>query len=273
MRVNWIIENFVKEKSFLELEAAVKKAGHPLHLIKGDYCYADIGNYMDDCVIFNGSIEMAKLVSKFLKHQGNAPVIYCDWEKYKCSSYYPHFADFIFNDNYVLIPLKGLDRRKYKFFGSFGKEGMIFVRPDSGDKTFKAELLDIQDSPRFFDDLRQFENDLVLVSTPKKIVGEWRFVCSRHKEIIAVSSYLYQGLLTQIPSAPIGATEKCKEILDVGYYPDSVFCIDIAQDSDGSFWMMELTSFSSAGLYATNKDDIVNRVSDIAWEDFTNRNK
>ena len=83
-----------------------------------------------------------------------------------------------------------------------------------------------------------------------------------------MSSYRYQGLLTRIPSAPHGATEKCKELLEVGYYPDNVFCIDIAQDNDGNFWMMELTSFSSAGLYATKKEPIVNRVSEIAMEDY-----
>lgn len=268
MKVSWIIENFVKEESFKELEAAVEAAGYPLHVIRGDYARADLSVYKNQCTLFNGSIEMCKMVHADLLAAGCGPNIYCNWKNYLCSSYYPIFADHVFNDNYVLIPFIELKRRLYTFYGMFGRSGMLFVRPDSGDKTFKAELLDIQDFPRFYEDLEQYHNDLILVSTPKNIIGEWRFVCTRYKEILAVSSYRYQGVLTRIPSAPIGATEKCKEILEVGYYPDSVFCIDIAQDAAGDFWMMELTSFSSAGLYATKKAPIVQRVSEIAWEDY-----
>jgi hypothetical protein len=33
-------------------------------------------------------------------------------------------------------------------------------------------------------------------------------------------------------------------------------------------WMMELTSFSSASLYSTKKENIVRRVSEIAMKDF-----
>jgi len=58
-----------------------------------------------------------------------------------------------------------------------------------------------------------------------------------------------------------------KEILKVGYYPDSVFCIDICQDTDGNFWLMELTAFSSAGLYGCEMEKVVKRVSEIAIED------
>lgn len=269
-KINWIVENFVKEESFLELEAALVKGNYPLQLIKGDFAKADISAYQNQCVLFNGSIEMCKIVNEQLTKQGCYPNIYCDWNKYRCSAYYPHFADFVFNDDYALIPLIELQRRLYRFYGVFGKEGMLFVRPDSGDKTFKAELLDIQDFPKFYEDVNQFKNDLILVSTPKNIIGEWRFVCTKYKEILAVSSYRYYGKLTRVPSAPVGATNKCKEILEVGYYPNSVFCVDIAEDSDGNYWMMELTSFSSAGLYACKKDKIVHRISEIAIEDFEN---
>ena len=44
--------------------------------------------------------------------------------------------------------------------------------------------------------------------------------------------------------------------------------LGICEDNDGDFWLMELTSFSSAGLYATKKELIVKRVSEIALEDY-----
>jgi hypothetical protein len=272
MKPQWIIENFTKEESFLDLEKEVRAQGYDVQTIKGDFLKADLADYRDTCVIFNGSIEMCKIAKEVLSAQGCSPIIYCDWEKYLCTSYYPHFSEHVFNDNYVLVPMIEFQRRLYQFYGIFGKQELIFVRPNNGDKTFKAELLDIQDAPKFFEELDQYKHDLVLLSTPKNIIGEWRFVCTAEKEILAVSSYRYQGVLTRIPSAPHGANEKCKELLEIGYYPDSVFCIDIVQDSDGNFWMMELTSFSSAGLYSARKENIVRRVSEIAMKDYEKSN-
>ena len=155
---------------------------------------------------------------------------------------------------------------------------MIFVRPDSGEKTFQAQLLDLQDFDKFWENGIQSsatDTDTVIISTPKKINGEFRLVCSKYNggEIIAASTYQYQGKSTLIPSVPPQAIEKCKEILNVGWYPDSVFCVDIFQDADGNCWLGELTSFSSAGLYATNKKKVVEKVSEIAYKEWCILNK
>jgi len=270
MKVNWIIENLAKEESFLQLSDAAKKLGFPVQDIKGDFAHNDISHYKNECVVFNGSIEMCKLVNKQLSSNNNYPILYCNWDNYYCSKYYPHFGKYLFNDNYVMVPLSELKRRLYQFYAIFGKEACIFIRPDTGDKTFKGGILDLNDTTGFFEEFESYKNDLAIISIPKNIRGEWRFVCTRHKEIISVSSYRYQGLATQIPSAPPKAREFCEEILSVGYFPDSVFCVDVVEDNDGNFWLMELTSFSSAGLYANDKEAIVKRVSEIAWEDYKN---
>jgi hypothetical protein len=60
-------------------------------------------------------------------------------------------------------------------------------------------------------------------------------------------------------------------VLSIGYHPDSVYAIDVAQDTDGNCWLMELTSFSSAGLYACDPDAIVRGITPIAQEDFALR--
>lgn len=105
-------------------------------------------------------------------------------------------------------------------------------------------------------------NSLVLISTPKNIRWEGRFVVTREKEIIAHSTYRFQGQVTYIPSVPVGATKKCKEVINVGYHPDDIYCVDLAEDSDGEFHLLELTSFSSAGLYASDKKAVVSKVSE-----------
>ena len=59
-----------------------------------------------------------------------------------------------------------------------------------------------------------------------------------------------------------------QEVLQIGYYPDSVFVMDVCEDSDGRFWLLEINSFSSAGLYACDKAKIVKEVSAIAEEEW-----
>jgi hypothetical protein len=269
--VHWIIENIVKEPSYLELSEAVARAGHPLLNLRGDFANEMLAPYRNQCVVFNGSIQMCKLVYPILREQGCAPVLYSSWQNFRCSAWYPYVGDLLFNDDYVMVPFSEVNRRLHWFYGVFAKEAMIFIRPDSGDKTFKGGPVDRQDFARFYDQFESEREAMVIVSSPKNIRGEWRFVVTGEKEIVAQSSYRSQGVSTLVPSAPDGANKLCREILVrlEGRYPDNVFCIDIAEDGDGKFWLLELTSFSAAGLSACDKDAIVRAVSEHARRAFT----
>jgi len=267
MKTHWIVENFVKEPSFKELTAAIKELGYSLTEINGDYQRDMVSGISNQCVMLNGSIKMVKLVKEALSHCH--PVTYCTFEKYSCSAYYSHFGPYLFNDKYCLMSLRELVRQKYDVWGHYGKDSVLFIRPDSGEKTFQAGLLDIIDLAHLYDSNKDCEHDLMLVSTPKNIKWEGRFIVSKEGEIIASSTYRFQGKVALIPSVPEETTKFCKKLLNtVDYHPDSVFCYDICQDSDGECWLLELTSFSSAGLYATNKAAIVKKVSEIAEKDF-----
>jgi ATP-grasp domain, R2K clade family 3 len=128
--------------------------------------------------------------------------------------------------------------------------------------------LDLQDFDKFWKrngDYGVKDTELIVVSTPKNIIGEWRYIVTDQKEIIGTSLYQYGGQRTYVPSAPERATKLVKEILDVGWYPDPVFTIDIVEDNDHNYWLMEMNSFTSAGTYAAPKAPIVKRVSEIAW--------
>lgn len=272
MNCQWIIENFTNESSYTDLIKAVRAAGHPLieFKAKNGYTKDQISQFSQyHCVVFNGSIQMAKLIRRDLSLNCQ-PVIYANFEKYLCTAYYPHFGDMLFNDKYIMLPLKELKRLQLFAFGTLGtlgRDGMVFVRPDSGEKTFQAQLLDIIDIYRFIEQNRDVENDLVVVSTPKNIKWEGRFVCAPN-EVIASSTYRFQGQRSYIRAVPKEATEFCQEVLKVGYNPDEVFCVDLAQGDDDKYYLLELTSFSSAGLYEADKDKIVKRVSEIALNNF-----
>lgn len=269
MKTKWIVENFTDSEDYRELIKSIRESDHECFVI-GKHNHFDFnpeGYSENDCVIVQGSIQMTKNIRGRLP-KGCFPIAYSSWEKYLCSSYYPPLKNYLFNDKHEIITLAELKKNKFDYYQKYGKEALIFVRPDSGEKTFQAQLIDLQDFDKFWENgiaSSAVDTDLVIVSTPKKINGEWRFVCSKYNggEIIAVSTYQYQGKRTYIPSAPFGAHELCNHILDEKYYPDSLFCVDIFQDGDGEFWLGELTSFSSAGLYESNKPAIVKRVNEI----------
>ncbi len=155
-------------------------------------------------------------------------------------------------------------RQRWMVYGALGKEGVVFVRPDSGEKTFQAQLVDAQDLDEFVRVHEKEQHDMVLVSTPKNIWWEGRFVCHQN-EIIAHSTYKLQGQRTLVPSVPKGATECCQRALERNYRPDTVFCVDVCGiDHSSEFFVLELNAFASSGLYACNKEIIVERVSQIA---------
>lgn len=193
--------------------------------------------------VFLGSIEGCN----WMKENRPNVKFWSTFENYKCSVYYPQVQELLFNDKYAFIPFKDLARRKWDIYAWLGKESLVFIRPDSGEKDFPAELVDLQDIDKLVN-IYDYEG-LAVVSTPKNSIGEWRFVVSLGR-IHAVSSYKYQGILTCVPSAPQGAIDLVYKVLDKGIRPDKIFCVDVVQDTGGEFWVMELTSFSSAGLYA-----------------------
>jgi hypothetical protein len=268
MSVKWVIENFTDAEDYKGLIQAVKDSGREAFVI-GKHNHFDYNSSWvssGDCVLVQGSIQMVKHLKSKISDTCY-PIAYANFENFLCSKYYPYLNKYLFNDKHEFVYLKDLKKERFKYYARFGKEAMMFIRPDSGDKPFTAQLIDLQDFDRFWSNgisSAAQDDDLLLVSTPKMVRGEWRFVCDKWKNIIAYSSYIYQGQKLWIPNAPEGAKMLVQEILEIGYYPDKVFCIDVCEDFDGNYWVLELTSFSSAGLYATDKQKIVERVSEIA---------
>lgn len=257
-KVTWIVDSF-SQKENDELIAEIKNQQFNLIEFK-DYSKDLVKHLNNQPVIFHGSIELSKIIKNDI-HPTCRPVIFCSLDNYLCSKYYSHFGGLLFNDKYALVSLSELARQRFLYYGIFGKDALIFIRPDRGDKPFQAQLLDLLDLDRFVERYNDIKHELVLVSTPKKIIGEWRYVVTDDKQILGYSLYNYQRQITKMPSAPTEATEFCKKILDIRYFPDPVFCIDICSDSDNNYYLLELNSFSSAGLYKCNKENIVREVS------------
>lgn len=172
-KLTWIVENFTDSSDYNDLIQAVRDSGRKcFEISKKNHFDFETEKYINEkLILFQGSIQMTKLAQE--KLVSSWPVAFCSWDKYLCSSYYPHFKEYIFNDKYKLLSLKELKDNKFDIYREFGREALIFCRPDSGAKIFQAQLLDLQDFDRFW--LNGLagggmkDEELVLVSTPKKI--------------------------------------------------------------------------------------------------------
>jgi len=259
----WIVENYAKEQSFIELIDAIRSSGSKLIEIKDDYSKSILANRdRDERVILNGSIAMLNIIREDLPFACN-DVLFPTLQNYSCSKYYTQYGDLLFNDRYMLMTLSELGRQRWMVYEVLGKEGIVFVRPDSGEKPYQAQLLDIQDLDEFLRMNEKELHSLCLVSSPKNIWWEGRFVCYQ-QEIIAKSTYKMQGMLTNMPSVPKEAEECCRKVLQVEWRPDPVFVVDICGVPDGKeYYLLELNAFASSGLYECNKGRIVERLNEI----------
>jgi hypothetical protein len=266
--LTWIVENFSNDQGVVVLTQHIKDKGYNLIELSRTSGYEKSLVKLDNqCVLFYGSINMAEIIRKHLTTC--APVVWSDPSDFLCSNYYSRFTKFLFNDRHKFMTLGEFRDNLWNVYFEFGKDAMIFIRPDSGDKTFAGQLLDLQDVSVWDNAIKcnAKPDDIIVVSTPKNIIGEWRYIVSQ-TEILGMSCYRYHGKSTLVPSAPPLATELVKKIIDSAPLPAKICAVDIASDSDNNYWLLEFNSFNSCGLYAMDKSKIVKVASEIALSEY-----
>lgn len=251
--MKWLIEN-LNDRGSNELILELSRRKADFHVLKdfNDVLDLDLPNN----VLFHGSIKLARQL-KVRYEYPIYPVVWLTEKDYCCHNYFDRFDDILLNREGVLTTIGQLYSNKWFYWKGFGKEAKIFVRPNAGDKLFTGFCLDLQDLETWYNQFKEKRQELVYVASPKELIGEWRFVVSEKQDIVAQSCYMFQGLKTDVPSAPEGAIKLCKEVLKRGYYPDPMFTIDICLTKDNEYKLLELNSFCTAGLYACNKQKIV----------------
>lgn len=226
-----------------------------------------------DCVVFYGSLNFAR------KLRGNVPWIpgvYGDYKMYECLSYYPAFGDNFLNNDYIMMPFGDLNRRK-EFIYEHYNTTRFFCRPNSGLKEFTGTIVPDWD----FDTLMRtmsFYNvpnsELIVVSSPKTIIREWRFIvinkdiCEDYENEIITGS-LYRDY-TRSKDEVLHELCTDNEVLDYAiqmsklYKPENAWTLDICQLDTGELKVLEIGCFSSAGWYGCDINIIVDRISELA---------
>jgi hypothetical protein len=228
------------------------------------------GSKVPPCVVFHGSIPFAQQIVR------NVPVVpgaYYNSKNLECTSYYPYFSKYLLNVPYAMLPVGALleDNPQRRFvFDTFGYADTIFLRPNKGNKVFAGLTVSQDEITRelHYSITRSgvSTDELVLVSRPRRVSKEWRFVIA-DRQVITGSQYMVDGHLEV--SEDIGHVGELLQsmINNTQWEPERVYVVDVCE-CNGEKYIVELNSFSCSGLYACDKSKIVNAVNKAALADW-----
>lgn len=273
--VKWLVEDFEGDGTLDPLIHEIKRLGMPIEVINPfDNILKDkYTNYgPDDCVIYYGSLNLGW---KIQREQRWIPGVYCNFQNLSCLTYYSHWGEFLFNQDYLMLPLLEVDRRKDEIFDKFGVDGAIFMRPDSGAKTFYGNVYpyDEWDSElKLMDGYagKPLDEILVVVSSPKPISREWRIVVGTDNGPIAASQYKKDGELNEDTGCPVDVWNIAVKLSKHKWQPDRLYTVDVCE-SEGKFYFLEVNSFSCSGLYRCAPYPIVKMATQAAikeWQEY-----
>lgn len=261
--LTWFIENHNNRDDIEKLYYSVRKQGY--HLVESRAKNFDINKEIPSytCVISSCSPETAYRISKRDKF---IPGVFCDFDQYKCSQYYPILGQWKFNENYIILPYGDLLRRKKFIFDYLSSSNCIFIRSDNK-FNFPGRLIEQRTYDRDISrlGLGSIEHDtLVIIAIPKFPKREWRIFVAEDG-IITGSQYKHHGRAKLDKNIPTLVADFAINIINYGQYlPDEVVAIDICEDIKGDLYLMDIGPFSCSEIYQADTDLLVEAVSEKA---------
>ena len=275
MKPKWLIEDFDEGNRYHVLAEEVRRQGMECELIT--YVPFEQGNYNrfsnDECVIVQSSINLAQ---QLLREKEWVPNAWLNTQAYECTKYYAYLGEYLFNDDYTMMPRSEVKRNINRIFKRFGVDGCVFMRPSSGLKSFTGKVFKEKYFERDWEWVKEFTDpeSIVVVSTPKDMLGEWRVIIA-DKQPIAWSQYkTLNRMPTRKNTIPDEAKKLAKEIASAGYETDPMYSLDICQGADEKYYLLEIGSFSCAGIYLCDVEPVVEAAAHIAereWKEVYGR--
>jgi hypothetical protein len=270
--MHWLIDSELFPGYRDELIAAIGRQGHtavsyrspspPYRWSDAEQTYRRLAP-AGACVVCHGDIEF---VTRVGREKLWTPGVFATLEHFYCSHYYCRFGAHLLNRDYVMLPFGELRRRKEFLFDVMGQGGRIFVRPDSPLKLFTGQTAgsDTFEADLEFMGFYEFPPEsLVVVSPPKEVAAEWRFLVAGSR-VITGSLYKRDGKLAIEPADDRAALVLAEHVAATEYQPDPVWMLDVGRTAAGDYGLLEIGGFSFSDLYATDKDAVVEAVSAAA---------
>ena len=266
-RPNWIVEaDLHDQRQLLDLTDAIKRSGSKLAIVKITPAGLD-NEYpfeVNTCTVYYGSLQGRWPIYK----NGYIPGVYCEMDNYDCTKYYPVMDKYILNSNYCMLPYGAVKQRKGWIYDRFSQDEVIFIRPNKGNKIFTGTIIKFEEFDKMYERIGFYSvpsEELCVISSPKNIKKEWRFLVVDGK-VITGSEYNKNGDGILYQSGPAFSFAQLV-VTNSNYNPDRAWTIDICESNHG-LNVLEIGCFSCAGLYAMDKDLVVQEINRIALEEY-----
>jgi hypothetical protein len=273
MKVKWLIEDYEHDSSLEPLMAEVRKQGMDLEVVKYEpWESGTFDNYdNEDCVVFYGTLNLGRQLQR---QKGWVPGVYCNFKNLCCKAYYSYWGEYLFNQDYIMLPMMEILRRREEIFKQFGVDDTIWIRPDSGAKTFTGQTVPLELLDKEFKlfgnyAAKPLDDIIAVISSPKVIDAEWRIVVVEGKPV-AASQYKKDDKLDIEEGCDYDAWNLASSIASEDWQPDVAYTLDICL-SNGVYHLLEANSFSCSGLYESDPKFIVKAISEVAlkeWKDY-----
>lgn len=261
--MKWLLEKDTFAEGYEELIAAIKGQGHQYKIV--NYTPMDESEVYDaygpdDCVLCYGSLNLMRRLRRNSKW-----INFCNIPHFECRYYYAFLGKYLLNSDYAMMPVQELLRNPDLYYKMFGIDDCIFVRPSSGLKEFTGLVIPREQLSAKKLGFGFYHDDptlLAVVSSPKVVREEFRFIIADHK---VITGSQYQP--TQLPSYPQDAFDFAQKVASEEWTPDLMYTIDVARCND-ELKLLEINSFSCSGLYKCDKEIIVRVASEMAQRTF-----
>ena len=275
--VTWIVEQHDEDQE--ELTKVLNAKGIPNFVKKFSPLNPLGGISLDEpsAIIVHGTIEF---VRSYMKIPDLFPCAWYSPKAFDCSSYYHALAGYIFNSDHIYLPFSEV-KHSLPIIKKLGHS--VFIRPNSGLKTLSTLCYDTNDVlfQHKWEGMASMytgnPDSLVLISGNKSISREWRFFVI--DGIVSTGSQYMDGNDVEIVSieesvrgsdAMAYAEKVAQHLKATRNQPAAVYTLDVCLHG-GDFYVMELNCFNMSGLYACDKDKLVDDVGAFAekeWQDY-----
>lgn len=270
MEVKWIVDKYMFDEYFpAEVFESMGIEYHQMEYIPFVDEYQPPYSY-EDCVITYGTINCIRHLKKyfgtFLREETLKYHVY--------SSNYKVPSNYFLNHDHFFVTFEHLRNNREEVYSRFNTES-IFIRPDSGSKSFTGKVIPTRDFDLEINCMDQLYNtskdELILVSTPKQILEESRFIICGN-EAIANSRYQIEGVHRIDSNTSGDSIDFVNKILeDQLWTPEEIFTLDVALTPEGPK-IIELNSFSCAGWYDCDEEVVIDKVSRFVYNMWKEQN-
>ncbi len=272
MKPIWILDSYLLERSNPEsgpeFAAALEEAGCDVSVHVYDprsrRLDRDLPELADRPALAYGSFPFVKHVLGGSARGGPPirPGSYARLENLSFHAFAAHIGDLLLNDDFHILPFGELLRRPPPLQN-------VFIRPDRVTKSFTGFCITPDRHSFELSCLEKAQgvgrDELVIVASAKSISLECRYVIADGR-VVAGSTYGWDGFVPSAMTDP-RCDAVAGEVARREWQADTVYTCDVAL-WEGTARVVELNSFSCAGLYACDTKAVAEAVTACIKDEF-----